>query len=126
MLHRLEQLLGLPRWGGRDAELAARYASLDARRGADHSLAACRRLKADSYTGIVPAITLAIFTWFAPDRRALAYSLANTVQQTAYILCPPFVAAVTLSLGNSLELNNADVFIGGAALGAAHVCHDAP
>jgi ACS family hexuronate transporter-like MFS transporter len=49
--------------------------------------------------GIVPAITLAIFTWFAPDRRALAYSLANTVQQTAYILCPPFVAAVTLSLG---------------------------
>lgn len=49
--------------------------------------------------GVVPAITLAIFTWFAPDRRALAYSLANTVQQTAYILCPPFVAAVTLSLG---------------------------
>jgi ACS family hexuronate transporter-like MFS transporter len=49
--------------------------------------------------GVVPAITLAIFTWFTPDRRALAYSLANTVQQTAYILCPPFVAAVTLSLG---------------------------
>lgn len=49
--------------------------------------------------GVVPAITLAIFTWFAPDRRALAYSLANTVQQTAYILCPPFVAAVTLGLG---------------------------
>lgn len=49
--------------------------------------------------GVVPAITLAIFTWFAPDRRALAYSLVNTVQQTAYILCPPFVAAVTLGLG---------------------------
>lgn len=49
--------------------------------------------------GVVPAITLAIFTWFAPDRRALAYSLANTVQQSAYILCPPFVAAVTLGLG---------------------------
>jgi MFS transporter, ACS family, hexuronate transporter len=49
--------------------------------------------------GIVPAITLAIFTWFAPERRALAYSLANTVQQTAYILCPPFVAVVTLGLG---------------------------
>jgi ACS family hexuronate transporter-like MFS transporter len=49
--------------------------------------------------GVVPSITLAIFTWFASDRRALAYSLANTVQQSAYILCPPFVAAVTLSLG---------------------------
>lgn len=48
---------------------------------------------------VVPAITLAIFTWFASERRALAYSLANTVQQTAYILSPPFVAAVTLSLG---------------------------
>ncbi|BET68534.1 hypothetical protein ASA1KI_34520 [Opitutales bacterium ASA1] len=49
--------------------------------------------------GVVPAITLAIFTWFPSERRAVAYSLANTVQQTAYILCPPFVAAVTLGLG---------------------------
>ena len=49
--------------------------------------------------GVVPAITVAIFTWFASERRALAYSLANTVQQSAYILCPPFVAAVTLGLG---------------------------
>lgn len=49
--------------------------------------------------GVVPAITLAIFTWFASERRALAYSLANTVQQTAYILCPPLVAAITLGLG---------------------------
>lgn len=49
--------------------------------------------------GVVPAITLAIFTWFASERRALAYSLANTIQQTAYILSPPFVAVVTLSLG---------------------------
>lgn len=49
--------------------------------------------------GVVPAITLAIFTWFASERRALAYSLANTVQQSAYILAPPFVAFITLSLG---------------------------
>ncbi|PTY07931.1 hypothetical protein DB347_06830 [Opitutaceae bacterium EW11] len=49
--------------------------------------------------GVVPSITLAIFTWFASDRRAVAYSLANTVQQTAYILSPPFVAAITLGLG---------------------------
>ena len=49
--------------------------------------------------GVVPAITVAIFTWFASERRALAYSLANTVQQTAYILCPPFVAGITLALG---------------------------
>jgi ACS family hexuronate transporter-like MFS transporter len=49
--------------------------------------------------GIVPAITVAIFTWFAPERRAVAYSLANTVQQTAYILSPPFVAAITLAIG---------------------------
>ena len=49
--------------------------------------------------GIVPAVTVAIFTWFASERRALAYSLANTVQQSAYILCPPFVAAITLHFG---------------------------
>ncbi len=49
--------------------------------------------------GVVPAITVAIFSWFPSARRAFAYSLANTVQQSAYILCPPFVAAVTLALG---------------------------
>ena len=49
--------------------------------------------------GIVPAITVAIFTWFASERRAVAYSLANTIQQTAYILSPPFVAAITLGIG---------------------------
>jgi len=49
--------------------------------------------------GIVPAVTVAIFTWFAPERRAVAYSLANTIQQTAYILSPPFVALITLSFG---------------------------
>ncbi len=35
-----------------------RLVVFDARRTADVSLAACRRIKADSYTGIVPAITL--------------------------------------------------------------------
>lgn len=62
-------------------------------------LFAARLLLGVAEAGVVPAITLAIFTWFASDRRALAYSLANTVQQTAYILCPPFVAFVTLSFG---------------------------
>jgi ACS family hexuronate transporter-like MFS transporter len=62
-------------------------------------LAIARFVLGIAEAGIVPAITVAIFTWFASERRALAYSLANTVQQSAYILCPPFVAAVTLSFG---------------------------
>lgn len=62
-------------------------------------LAVSRFLLGVVEAGVVPAITLAIFTWFASERRALAYSLANTVQQTAYILAPPFVAAVTLAFG---------------------------
>lgn len=62
-------------------------------------LAVARFVLGVAEAGIVPAITVAIFTWFASERRAVAYSLANTVQQTAYILCPPFVAAITLGLG---------------------------
>jgi len=62
-------------------------------------LAVSRLILGVAEAGVVPAITLAIFTWFASERRALAYSLANTVQQTAYILAPPFVATVTLTLG---------------------------
>jgi ACS family hexuronate transporter-like MFS transporter len=49
--------------------------------------------------GVVPGITLAIFTWFAPARRAVAYSLANTLQQGAYILSPPLVAFIALHVG---------------------------
>lgn len=62
-------------------------------------LATARFVLGLAEAGVVPAITLAIFLWFASERRALAYSLANTVQQTAYILSPPFVAFVALSLG---------------------------
>jgi len=62
-------------------------------------LAASRLVLGVAEAGIVPAITVAIFTWFASERRAVAYSLANTVQQTAYILSPPFVAAVTMGIG---------------------------
>lgn len=62
-------------------------------------LTAARLLLGVAEAGVVPAITLAIFTWFASERRALAYSLANTVQQSAYILAPPFVAFITLALG---------------------------
>lgn len=61
-------------------------------------LVVARVLLGVAEAGVVPAITVAIFTWFASDRRAFAYSLANTVQQTAYILAPPFVAAITLGL----------------------------
>lgn len=60
-------------------------------------LAVARFVLGIAEAGVVPGITLAIFTWFASERRALAYSLANTVQQMAYILSPPFVAAITLS-----------------------------
>jgi ACS family hexuronate transporter-like MFS transporter len=62
-------------------------------------LALSRLILGVAEAGVVPAITLAIFTWFASERRALAYSLANTVQQSAYILAPPFVAGATLMLG---------------------------
>lgn len=62
-------------------------------------LAVARFVLGIAEAGVVPAITLAIFTWFASERRAFAYSLANTVQQSAYILCPPFVAAIALGLG---------------------------
>lgn len=62
-------------------------------------LFASRLLLGLAEAGVVPAITLAIFTWFPSARRAVAYSLANTVQQTAYILSPPFVAFVALTLG---------------------------
>lgn len=62
-------------------------------------LAVARFVLGIAEAGVVPAITVAIFSWFASERRALAYSLANTVQQTAYILCPPFVAYVTLLMG---------------------------
>jgi ACS family hexuronate transporter-like MFS transporter len=64
-----------------------------------NQLAVSRFVLGVAEAGVVPAITLAIFVWFASERRALAYSLANTVQQTAYILSPPFVAVVALSLG---------------------------
>jgi len=62
-------------------------------------LAVARFVLGVAEAGVVPSITVAIFTWFASERRALAYSLANTVQQSAYILAPPLVAAVTLNFG---------------------------
>lgn len=62
-------------------------------------LATARFLLGVAEAGVVPGITLAVFTWFPSDRRALAYSLANTVQQAAYIVSPPLVATITLSLG---------------------------
>jgi ACS family hexuronate transporter-like MFS transporter len=62
-------------------------------------LASARFVLGAAEAGVVPAITLAVFTWFPSERRAFAYSLANTVQQSAYILCPPVVATLTLWLG---------------------------
>lgn len=45
---------------------------------------------------IVPALTLAIFTWFKPHQRASAYQTTNLIQSFGLILAPPFVAWMTV------------------------------
>lgn len=50
-------------------------------------------------SGIVPALTLAVFTWFKAEKRAFAFQLTNIIQSLGLILAPPFVAWVTLSSG---------------------------
>ena len=50
-------------------------------------------------SGIVPALTLAVFTWFRAEQRAFAFQLTNIIQSLGLILAPPFVAWVTLSTG---------------------------
>lgn len=50
-------------------------------------------------SGIVPALTLAVFTWFRAEQRAFAFQLTNIIQSVGLIIAPPFVAWVTLSTG---------------------------
>ncbi len=50
-------------------------------------------------SGIVPALTLAIFTWFKAEQRAFAFQLTNIIQSLGLIIAPPFVAWITLSSG---------------------------
>lgn len=48
-------------------------------------------------SGVVPALTLAIFTWFKAEQRAFAFQLTNIVQSLGLIVAPPFIAWITLS-----------------------------
>lgn len=50
-------------------------------------------------SGIVPALTLAIFTWFKAEQRAFAFQLTNIIQSLGLIVAPPFIAWITLSGG---------------------------
>ena len=64
-----------------------------------NGLIAGRVLLGLAEAGIVPALTLAIFTWFKAEKRAFAFQLTNIIQSLGLILAPPFVAWVTLSTG---------------------------
>lgn len=48
---------------------------------------------------VVPSVTVTLFNRFAPHRHALAYAVVNAIQSSANVLCPTFVALVTLGLG---------------------------
>jgi len=48
---------------------------------------------------VVPTVTVALFMFFLPYRRALAYAIINGVQSCASILCPVLVATATLAFG---------------------------
>ncbi|MCX8958998.1 MFS transporter [Erwinia psidii] len=50
-------------------------------------------------SGVVPALTLAIFTWFKAQQRAFAFQLTNIIQSLGLIVAPPFIAWVTLAGG---------------------------
>lgn len=70
--------------------------------GLSHSLTGLmtgRVLLGLAESGIVPALTLAVFTWFRAEQRAFAFQLTNIIQSLGLILAPPFVAWVTLSAG---------------------------
>lgn len=70
--------------------------------GLSHSmtgLIAGRILLGMAESGIVPALTLAVFTWFRAEQRAFAFQLTNIIQSLGLIIAPPFVAWVTLSTG---------------------------
>ncbi|MEN0617226.1 MFS transporter, partial [Klebsiella indica] len=62
-------------------------------------LLAGRVLLGIAESGVVPALTLAVFTWFKAEQRAFAFQLTNIIQSLGLIIAPPFVAWVTLSTG---------------------------
>ncbi|MDR3439141.1 MFS transporter [Telmatospirillum sp.] len=62
-------------------------------------LIAGRVLLGVAESGIVPALTLAVFHWFPAERRAFAFQTTNLIQSLGFISGPPFVAWVTLSAG---------------------------
>ena len=62
-------------------------------------LLAGRILLGIAESGIVPALTLAVFTWFKAEQRAFAFQLTNIIQSLGLIIAPPFIAWVTLSSG---------------------------
>ena len=64
-----------------------------------NGLLAGRVLLGMAESGIVPALTLAVFTWFKAEQRAFAFQLTNIIQSLGLIIAPPFVAWITLSTG---------------------------
>lgn len=64
-----------------------------------NGLIAGRVLLGMAESGIVPALTLAIFTWFKAEQRAFAFQLTNIIQSLGLIIAPPFVAWITISTG---------------------------
>ncbi|RRZ87531.1 MFS transporter [Erwinia sp. 198] len=70
--------------------------------GLSHSLAGMligRFILGIAESGVVPALTLAIFTWFKAEQRAFAFQLTNIIQSLGLIVAPPFIAWVTLAGG---------------------------
>lgn len=64
-----------------------------------NGLLAGRVLLGMAESGIVPALTLAVFTWFKAEQRAFAFQLTNIIQSLGLIIAPPFIAWITLSTG---------------------------
>lgn len=64
---------------------------------------------------VAPSVAYLILTLLPPARHALGYSTINAIQSAATILCPAYVAAVTLTFG----WRHAFAFLSVAGLGMA-------
>ena len=64
---------------------------------------------------VAPSVAYLILTLLPPARHALGYSAINAIQSAATILCPAYVAAVTLTFG----WRHAFAFLSVAGLGMA-------
>lgn len=87
------------------ASAATRYAHLFAPQLALGLAQAC----------VAPSVAYVILTLLPPARHALGYSAINAIQSAATILCPAYVAAVTLTFG----WRHAFAFLSVAGLGMA-------